>query len=429
MSSLLLKNVHIVDIGIDRTCDVLIDGCVIRRIDDEIVSECDSEINCTGLTAIPSLFDMHVHFRDPGLTYKEDIVTGCKAALAGGFTGVACMPNTKPETDSAETVNYIINKAVGSGVRVYPVACITRGLKGEELCDYEMLKAAGAIAVSDDGRPVEDAGMLRNAMIAAQEAGLPVISHCEDLKIIGKGIINKGEVSKRLGVEGMDRLSENSITQREVDTAAATGTRIHIAHVSTKESVEIVRSGKKQGTNVTCETCPHYFTMTDEMLLLKDADYRMNPPLREEADRLAIIDGIKDGTIDCIVTDHAPHSSEEKADFLTAPNGIVGLETSLAATLDMLYHKCGISLEKIVQLMSVRPREILGLPIERIEEGAAANICLVDTEKEWKVEPKKFRSKGRNSAFKGMTLKGKPVAVISAGMLKISDNDAFKRCI
>ena len=418
MSKLLLRNIRLVDIGIDKVCDILIDGCVIADIRDRINGEAGKEIDCKGLTAIPSLFDMHVHFRDPGQTHKEDIVTGCKAALAGGFTGVACMPNTKPEADSPDTVSYMITKAKGSGVNVYPVACITKGLKGEELCDYRLLKTAGAIAVSDDGRPVEDPVMLKNAMVAAYEVGMPVISHCEDLKIIAGGIINKGEISERLGVKGMDRLSEDSITEREVHTAAATGTMIHIAHVSTKGSVEIIRNAKKRGVNVTCETCPHYFTLTDEKLLLKDADYRMNPPLREEADRLAIIEGIKDGTIDCIVTDHAPHSAKEKANFYEAPNGIVGLETSLAATLDMLYHKCGIPLEKIIELMSVKPRQILGLPIETIKVGAPANICIADLEQEWKVDPNKFRSKGRNSAFKGMTLKGKPVGTISAGMLE-----------
>ena len=418
MSKMLLRNIRLVDIGVDRVCDILIDGCVIADIKDRINGEAGKEIDCKGLTAIPSLFDMHVHFRDPGQTYKEDIVTGCKAALAGGFTGVACMPNTKPEVDSPDTVSYIVTKAKGSGVNVYPVACITKGLKGEELCDYRLLKAAGAIAVSDDGRPVEDPVMLKNAMVAAYGLGMPVISHCEDLKIISGGIINKGEISERLGVKGMDRLSEDSITEREVHTAAATGTRIHIAHVSTKGSVEIIRNAKKRGVNVTCETCPHYFTLTDEKLLLKDADYRMNPPLREEADRLAIIEGIKDGTIDCIVTDHAPHSVKEKANFYEAPNGIVGLETSLAATLDMLYHKCGVSLEKIIELMSVKPRQILGLPTETIKVGAPANICIADLEQEWKVDPSKFRSKGRNSAFKGMKLKGKPVGTISAGMLE-----------
>ena len=418
MSSLLLKNVHAVDIGTDKVCDIFISDGIIRKIGESIFCDCDKEIDCSGLTAMPALFDMHVHFRDPGLTYKEDIVTGCNAALAGGFTGVACMPNTKPVVDSAQTVDYIINKSKNSGVNVYPVGCITAGLKGEELCDYKMLKAAGAVAVSDDGRPVESQTMLRNGMIAAEDAGLLTISHCEDLKIIGKGIINKGKISESLGVEGMDRSSEDSITAREIMTAASTACRIHIAHVSTKGSVDIIRNAKKQGIKVTCETCPHYVMLTDEKLLSRDADYRMNPPLREEEDRLAVIEGICDGTIDCIVTDHAPHSPEEKSDFLKAPNGIVGLETSLAATLTGLYHTGKINLEKLIGLMSVKPRKILGLPIETITVGAKANIVLADLDKEWTVDPEKFKSKGRNTAFKGMTLKGKPVGTISNGEIK-----------
>lgn len=418
MSSLLLKNVHAVDIGTDKVCDIFISDGIIRKIGESIFCDCDKEIDCSGLTAMPALFDMHVHFRDPGLTYKEDIVTGCNAALAGGFTGVACMPNTKPVVDSAQTVDYIINKSKNSGVNVYPVGCITAGLKGEELCDYKMLKAAGAVAVSDDGRPVESQTMLRNGMIAAEDAGLLTISHCEDLKIIGKGIINKGKISESLGVEGMDRSSEDSITAREIMTAASTGCRIHIAHVSTKGSVDIIRNAKKQGIKVTCETCPHYVMLTDEKLLSRDADYRMNPPLREEEDRLAVIEGICDGTIDCIVTDHAPHSPEEKSDFLKAPNGIVGLETSLAATLTGLYHTGKINLEKLIGLMSVKPRKILGLPIETITVGAKANIVLADLDKEWTVDPEKFKSKGRTTAFKGMTLKGKPVGTISNGEIK-----------
>ncbi len=417
MSSLLLKNIRAVDKGMDKICDIYIADGIIKSIAGNIVCECDREIDCTGLVAMPSLFDMHVHFRDPGLTYKEDIITGCDAALAGGFTGVACMPNTKPETDTADTVQYIITKAKNTGVKVYPVACITKGLEGKELCEYKWLKAAGAIAVSDDGRPVESQTMLRNGMIAATDAGLPVISHCEDLKIIDGGIINKGKISERLGVKGMDRASEDTITAREILTAETSGCAIHIAHVSTVGSVDIIRNAKKQGIKVTCETCPHYFMMTDEKLLTKDADYRMNPPLREEEDRLAIIEGILDGTIDCIVTDHAPHSKEEKADFFKAPNGIVGLETSLAATLTGLYHNGKITLEKLIDLMSVRPREILGLPIEKIEVGQAANIVIADLEKEWTVDPEKFRSKGRNTAFKGMNLKGKPVGTISEGKL------------
>lgn len=421
MNSILIKNIRTVDSNMNKICDIFIKNGIISRIEEHITEKADRIIDGSNLTAFPGLFDMHVHFRDPGYTYKEDIVSGTAAALAGGFTGVACMPNTNPVTDNVETVNYIYEKSKNTGVDVYPVGSITIGLKGEELSDYKILKKAGIIAVSDDGRPVENQGMLKYGMMAAEEEGLLTISHCEDLKIINDGKINKGKVSEMLGVPGMDRLSEDSITAREIVTAQKTGCRIHIAHVSTAGSVDIIRKAKAEGVKVTCETCPHYFMLTDEMLLTKDADYRMNPPLREEADRLAIINGICDGTIDCIVTDHAPHSREEKSDFLSAPNGVVGLETSLAAVLTGLYHTGKISLEKIVELMAENPRKILGLPYSGIKAGVTADLTLVNTELEWTVEPENFKSKGKNSAFKNIKLKGKPLAVISKGVLKFSE--------
>ena len=422
MSKILLKNVRAIDDRIDKKCDILINNGKIEKIDELSDITTENEYDCEGLVAMPGLFDMHVHFRDPGFTYKEDIITGSRAALYGGFTGVACMPNTNPVTDTPETVNYIIEKSKNSGVKVYPVAAITKGLKGEKLCDYAMLKKAGAIAVSDDGRPVESRTMLRDGMIAAEENSLLTISHCEDLEIIGDGKMNKGKVSEELGVPGMDRLSEDSITEREILVSKETGCRIHIAHVSTVGSTEIIRKYKKEGIKVTCETCPHYFMMTDEMLRSKDADYRMNPPLREEMDKQAIIDGICDGTIDCIVTDHAPHSKEEKSDFMKAPNGVVGLETSLAAVLTGLYHTGKITLNKVAEIMSVKPREILGIEPVTFKEGSEAEIVLIDTETEWTVNPEEFKSKASNSAFKNMKLKGKPVGVVSDGKMQFFNN-------
>lgn len=418
MSSVLLKNVRAVDEKIDRQCDILIENGVIKKIAKSINLKADEVYDCTGLTALPGLFDMHVHFRDPGFTYKEDIITGAKAALYGGFTGVACMPNTAPAADSPETINYIIEKGKYTGVKIYPVAAITKDLQGERLCEFPMLKKAGAIAVSDDGRPVECRELLKNAMIEAEKNGLLTISHCEDLTIIKNGKVNKGKVSEELGIPGMDRLSEDSITKREILLSKETGCRIHIAHVSTRGSTEIIRQYKDIGVRVTCETCPHYFMMTDEMLRKEDADYRMNPPLREESDRFSIIEGICDGTIDCIVTDHAPHSKDEKSDFLNAPNGVVGLETSLAAVLTGLYHTEKITLNKVAEIMSANPRRILGLPVVSISEGANAEITLADVEKEWTVDPDEFKSKASNSAFKGMKLKGKTVGVISDGKMQ-----------
>lgn len=373
--------------------------------------------------AFPSLFDMHVHFRDPGFTHKEDVLTGTNAALAGGFTGVACMPNTNPPIDNPETVRYIIEKAAQTGVAVYPVGCITKGLKGEELCNYDGLKKAGAIAVSDDGKPVKNAGVMLEALKKSKESGIPVISHCEDMDIIGKGIINKGRISEELKVAGMDRASEDSITAREIALAESCDGSIHIAHVSTRGAVSIIRSAKARGAKVTCETCPHYFFYTEDKLLTKDADYRMNPPLREESDRIAILEAVLDGTIDCIVTDHAPHTAEEKADFYTAPNGVVGLETSLAAMLTMLYHTRKASLSKIMKLMSINPRKILGLTPERIEKGASANITVFDPDKSWIVEPEKLHSKSHNTVFKGEVLKGKNILTISQGIIRYSELD------
>ncbi len=407
------------------TGDILISDGVIEDISENIsINKSAFVIDGEGrLVAFPSLFDMHVHFRDPGFIHKEDILTGANSALAGGFTGVACMPNTNPPIDNIDTIKYIIDKAAQTGVSVYPVGCITKGLKGEELCDYDKLKKAGAIAVSDDGKPVKNAGIMLEALKKAKESDILVISHCEDMDIIGKGIINKGKISEELGIDGMDRASEDSITAREIALAESCDGSIHIAHVSTKGAAAVIRAAKARGAKVTCETCPHYFFYTEDKLLTKDADYRMNPPLREESDRIAILEAVLDGTIDCIVTDHAPHTAEEKADFYTAPNGVVGLETSLAAMLTMLYHTRKASLSKIMKLMSVNPRKILGLTPERIEKGAPANITVFDPDKSWIVEPENLHSKSHNTVFKGEVLKGKNILTISQGIICYSELD------
>ncbi len=422
-TDILIKNAHIVDIGIETTGDIYIKNGVISEIGEDIFPESSDVrvIDAQGLTAMPSLMDMHVHFRDPGLTYKEDIITGSAAASAGGFTAVACMPNTKPVIDNVDTINYIINKAKNTGVKVYPVGCITKKMKGDELCDYKMLKRAGAVALSDDGKPVKNAEMMRKALQKADDNNILVISHCEDLKIINKGIMHKGTVSELLGVPGMDRASEDTITAREIILADSVNSRVHIAHVSTEGSIDIIRYSKKKGIKVTCETCPHYFMLTHEKLMTRDADYRMNPPLREESDKQAVLQGVIDGTVDCIVTDHAPHAPEEKDNFAEAPNGVVGLETSLAATLTALYHTGLIRLERIIELMSVNPRKLLNLPIEKIKVGFPANLILVDIDKEWTVDPAKLRSKSHNTVFKGMKLKGRNMVTISDGVVCYSE--------
>lgn len=421
--TLLLKNGRVVDCinNVDKKLDLFIENGKVKALDENLNINADRIIDCTRKTVIPGLCDMHVHFRDPGQTYKEDIITGGDAAVAGGVTAVACMPNTKPVCDNAETVKYVLDKAKKSKVKVYPVGSITNGLAGEQLSDYDALKKAGCVAVSDDGRPVKSARMMAEAMVMAHYAGLKVISHCEDLEIINGGIMNLGRVSKELGVKGMSRSSENTISAREIVLAGDMNVPIHIAHVSTKEVVNYIRSAVRYGVMVTSETAPHYFTLTDERLRTRDADYRMNPPLREADDVDAITEAVCDGTIDCIVTDHAPHAAEEKADFEKAPNGVVGLETSLAATLTQLYHTGKMTLAQIVRVMCVNPRTILGIDGGTLGIGDTADIAVVDLNEEWVVDPQKLHSKSKNTCFKGMTLKGKVKYTIVDGKVVFED--------
>lgn len=418
MSSVLIKNIRAVDDKQDFITDILIAEGKIAEIGNDISAEAEEIIDGTNLVVMPSLFDMHVHLRDPGFTHKETIETGCSSALAGGVTGVLAMPNTKPICDNPETIRYVIEKSADTGVDVYPVGCITGGMSGNGLCDYEQLKNAGCICISDDGRPVENAEMMRKALELSKENGLLVASHCEDLSIINGGIMNKGEISEKLGVKGMDRASEDYITAREMILAHSVDARIHICHVSTKGSTDMIRFAKSQGVKVTCETAPHYFMFTDKLLESCDADYRMNPPLRTDSDVKAIVESIKDGTIDCIITDHAPHAPEEKADFEKAPNGVLGLETSLAATLTALVHSGEITLNKLVELMCVNPRKILGLEIPSIKKGSIADLVIADINKKWTVDPEKLHSKSKNSVFKGQTLTGKALVTISKGIIR-----------
>ena len=420
---LLIKNVHVCDpqCGLDEITDIEISDGVIKKIG-KSDTETERVIDGKGrLCVLPGLFDMHVHWRDPGFTEKEDIFTGAAAAKAGGVTGVLLMPNTKPPVDSAETVKYITERGAQTGINVYTSACITKGMKSEELCDYDELKAAGVFCITDDGRPVENAELMRQALELSVENGMCVSSHCEDLKIINGGIINKGRVSEALGVKGMDRASEDYITAREIALAASCGAHIHICHVSTRGSVNIIRAAKAYGANVTCETAPHYFTYTEDKLMSRDADYRMSPPLRTEDDRQAIEEALLDGTIDAIITDHAPHTAEQKADFLKAPNGVVGLETSLAATLTHFYHggKCG--LDRIVRLMAVNPRKILGLPPVKIAVGESAELCIFDPNERWTVVPEKLHSKSKNTVFKGETFTGRVKYTVCGGKIVFED--------
>ena len=420
MESYVLANARIVSPadGLDMEGSVRVADGKIASIGllPEIQPE-DTVIDAKGKVLMPGFVDMHVHLRDPGFTYKEDILTGCEAAAAGGVTSMACMPNTKPAIDSPEVIRYILEKAEKAKAHVYPVGAITYGLGGKELTDMAALKAAGAVAVSDDGKPVPTARMMKEAMEQAEEAGLLTISHCEDLDLIHGGIVHLGSVSKELGLPGMDRASEDSITAREISLAESAGTRIHIAHVSTAGAAAQIRTAKARGVKVTCETAPHYFLLTHELIRKLDADYRMNPPLREEADVDAIREAVLDGTIDCIVTDHAPHAAEEKADFHKAPNGVVGLETSFAASYTGLVKTGLLSFSRLVELMSINPARILGIPGGHIRVGDPADLTLADLEKSWVVEPEKLHSKSKNTVFKGMELTGKVVCTLCGGRI------------
>ncbi len=399
---------------IDETADLLVRDGRIAAIG-SVPESADRVVDGTGKTIMPPLFDMHVHFRDPGFTHKEDILTGCAAALAGGVAGVVCMPNTDPPVDNAETVDYILKKAENTGVEVYPAGCVTKGMKGKELYRHASI---GVKIVSDDGRPVENAGLLRQAMLETKENGLLIASHCEDLSIISGGIINNGKVSAELGIKGMDRASEDSVTAREIALAMSADSRIHICHVSTEGSLDFIREAKARGVKVTCETCPHYFMYTEEKLRSLDADYRMNPPLRTENDRRAVEKAVLDGTIDCIVTDHAPHTAEEKADFFKAPNGVVGLETSLAAMLTCFYHTGKLPLKRIIEMMCVTPRKLLGIDVPSIKEGRKADFILADLNEEWTVRPEELHSKSRNTVFKGERFKGRNIMTVTDGIIR-----------
>lgn len=413
-----IKNARIIDTANhrDEFGDILIHNGYFVKKQEDLVRKADRVIDAAGLFAIPGLVDMHVHLRDPGQTHKEDILSGSRAAAFGGITTVAAMPNTNPVAESCETIQYILSKARQADIRVLPVASITVGLKGETLTDFKKLQAAGAVAFSDDGRPVENTEIMLRALKLAQSLKLPILSHCEDL-YLSKGIMNESEISKRHSIPGTSAAAEDAATARDVALAASAKCGIHICHVSTKTSLDIIRSAKQAGVRVTCETAPHYFALSDQCLEDLDADYRMNPPLRGEEHRAAVVDAIKNGTIDVIATDHAPHTAEEKADFIKAPNGVIGLQISLAAAYTYLVKPGEISFSRLIELMSLNPAKILNLPFGTLTEGAPADIVLFDPGISWTVEPDKLPGKSHNTPFKGKRLSGKVVMTICDGRI------------
>ena len=416
MNELLIKNATVVSPadGINEQLDILVRDGVISQLGKNLSADCIA-IDAEGLYAIPGLVDMHVHLRDPGQTHKEDIITGCNAAAAGGVTSLLAMPNTNPTTDSTETVKYILDKAKNAKANVYVAASITKGLKSLEPTDLDELKSAGAIALSDDGRPVENTKFLSDAMKKAPELGMSVVAHCEDLFLADGGKINEGEVSQKLGVKGIPASAEDCGTAREIALAAALDVPVHICHVSTKTSVALIRDAKARGVKVTAETAPHYFSLTEKELLRGDADYRMNPPLRTKADVEEIITGLLDGTLDAVATDHAPHTPEEKANFVKAPNGSIGMETSLAVGITYLVKTGIMSFEQLIEKMSVNPAKILGINAGTLSVGAPGDIAIVDIDEVWTVYTEKLHGKSKNTPFKGKTLCGKVKKTILGG--------------
>ncbi len=416
MDNILIKNVRMINpvhASDEKTGDIYIkDGFFAPP---ETAGTDAIIIHGSGLTAAPGLIDLHVHLRDPGQTDKEDIISGCKAAAAGGVTTLLAMPNTVPAVDSPETVRYILEKARNADARVLVVGAITKELGGHEATDIDALYRSGISALSDDGHPVIDTSVMVDAMKKAAQLGIPVTAHCEDPFLAG-GKVNEGMISGQLGVKGMPRAAEDAGTAREIALAAAYDLPIHICHVSTATSADMIRDAKRRGVKVTAETAPHYLMLTENELLRRDADYRMNPPLRTEKDRLAMIEALRDGTIDAIATDHAPHTPQEKADFVNAPNGSIGMETSFAAAYTVLVEGGILSEAELLQKMSLNPAKILGIRGGTLCYGAPADLMLYSKE-QWTVEPDQLHGKSKNTPFKGLTLAAKVRLTVCGGRI------------
>lgn len=424
IQKLWLRGGRIVDpvSGLDKETDLYIKGKTIQKIGAiENPDENARVLDCSGKVIVPGLCDMHVHLREPGQEEKETIETGCRAAMSGGFTAVASMPNTNPPIDSRSHVEFVKERASAMMVDVYPVAAITKGLQGEELTEMGELAEAGAVAFSDDGHPVPDSGRFRRALEYLKMFDRVIIEHSEDPSLKEGGHMNEGFVSTQLGIKGIPSISETVAVARNILIAEYVGSPLHIAHVSTAGSVALIREAKARGVSVTAETCPHYLVLTDEAVRSFDANqYKMNPPLRTETDRLALVEGLKDGTIDVIATDHAPHIIDDKdCEFDVAAFGIIGLETSVGVILDSLVTDAVISLTQMISLMSVNPRQILRLDPILIKEGAPANLTLLDPEMSWTVDAEQFESLGRNTPFHGNTFKGGAIGAINKGKISI----------
>jgi len=421
MATLLIHGGRVIspEDGLDGALDVWVEDGKIRAVAPGIAAPAGEVFNARGLVVCPGFIDLHVHLREPGGEESETLETGLAAAAAGGFTAVCPMPNTRPVNDRPELTQAMIAKSRSFGLsRVFPIAAVSLASEGETLTDFAALLAAGAVAFSDDGRPVKTAGLMKRALEQAGNLGAPVIDHCEDLSVTAGGVINAGEVARRLGVKGVPNASEDVCVARDLVLAGATGAHVHLAHLSTACAVEMVRAAKRHGIRVTCEVTPHHFTLTEEEVSRQGANAKMNPPLRSARDRDAVLEGLADGTIDVIATDHAPHAAALKARPIEeAAFGVTGLETALGLGIAQLVEPGRISLPRLVELFTSRPARIIGQPHGRLRVGDAADITVFDPQREWTYRVAEGRSKSRNSPFDGWKLRGAVAATIVGGKI------------
>lgn len=414
---MIFRNADVVLSGGVRKLDLRVENGKIAELAEHLEGE---GIDCAGLTIFPGLIDMHVHLREPGFEKKENIESGSRAAVKGGFTQMCCMPNTKPVTDNKVVVSYIKNRAREVGLcKVNPIGAITEGQEGKNLAAIGAMKAAGAVAVSEDGKSVVATNLMANAMMYAADFGLKCLCHCEDSALVDGGVVNEGYYSTLTGLKGSIRAAEDIIIAREICLAESLSLPVHICHVSTYSGVQLIREAKVRGVQVTAETCPHYFTLTDEVIASFDTNTKVNPPIRAEKDRLAIIEGLKDGTLDCIVTDHAPHHEDDKnVEYALAAFGISGLETSFALSYTQLVKGGVLTLSELADKMSANPAAILNLQGGRLEVGAPADLTIVDLNKAWTIDPKDFVSKGKNTPFAGREVYGRVKYTVVDGDIK-----------
>ena len=421
MASLLVKNGRVIDPAqkLDCISDILLEDGKVSRIGSGLAATTSSVLDASGLIVAPGLIDIHVHLREPGREDAETIQSGSEAAAAGGFTSICCMPNTNPVNDNPAVTSFILKEAErGALTRVFPIGAISVGSAGERLAEIGEMVKAGAIGISDDGKGVMDGQLMRRALEYSLPFKIPVIQHCEDLNLSAHGCMNEGHVSTLLGLKGMSRTAEDAMAARDIMLAELTGAHIHIAHLSTRGAADLVRQAKGKGIHATCEVCPHHFTLSDAACRDYDTNTKISPPLRTKDDIEGLLEAIVDGTVDCIVTDHAPHNPNEKMlEFDRAPFGIIGLETALGLVLTHLYHPGLISLQRVVELMSTQPAQLINQPLGQLKAGAAADLTLFDPDAEWVYDLGQTKSKSRNSPFHGTALKGRVAVTIVAGKI------------